>query len=246
MKIAITVLILALVSVAIAEVGRTATTPKPVDILIGKVSVAYEKAVTDADVAYAKSVAPALKRYGAYRDKAILRAGTSAIKRLTAARRGASELDGIKMEQETERIRVSLDEKVGSVSKVTPKVVTKVSVLAACGSKFQGHTYLAIISKSWVDAKKKCEAMGGHLAYIETDAEMAWIKQSFGGSGRLWLGAAVDNGKLKWLNGKAVNPSFLRRGFAGNAKTFGRLDGESISSEGPNDKGTIGFICEWE
>jgi len=172
-------------------------------------------------------------------------AGKIAIKKLNDARRAVSEIEGIKLEQQIEAVRKSLDEKVGNVAE--PK--TKVSVLAACGTKFQGHTYLVIIARgiSWKDAKEKCEKMGGHLVYVETAEEMLFT-QKLGSQLPLWVGAAkAKEGDWRWLNKKPVIARFWHSGYPQKGRgpcTMIMTNGNLCSVE--VEHGVRGFICEWE
>jgi hypothetical protein len=238
-KITIALLLIASTSAVIAEV---ATKKTPADILIERVMGAYEKSVQDADDYYGKLAAPIQKR----RDGKIVAAGDTAIKKLTTARRSVSEIDGIKLEQQISIVRKSLDEKVGDV----PNVTRKAPVLAVCGVKFKEHTYLAFLSKAnWKEANAMCKKMGGHLVYIETADEMAFIVKAFGG--RLWVGAtdAHKEGDWRWGNRKPVGKSLWGAGEPNNSKKTqhsatlrrGALDDVALS-----EKTTVGFVCEWE
>jgi len=213
-KIAIALLLVACASVVIAKVA-----PKkaPVDILIERVMGTYEKSVKDADAYYKKYTAPVQKR----RDGKIVAAGDIAIKKLNSARRSVSEVEGIKLEQQIAVVRESLSEKVGNVSEVK----SKVSVLAACGIKYKGHTYLAIASSvNWKEANLLCRKMGGHLVYIETVEEFVMMKRLFG-TYRLWTGASKVKRQWKWGNGKSVDPKIWVKGYPKNY-TYGVMHGE--------------------
>jgi hypothetical protein len=239
-KITIALLLMALTAVVIAEV---ATKKSPVDILIERVMGTYEKSVKDADDYYGKYAAPIQKR----RDGKIIAAGDMAIKKLTAARRSVSEIDGIKLEQQIAVVRKSLDEKVGDI----PTVTRKAPVLALCGVKYKGHTYLTIASNAnWKEAVVLCKKMGGHLVYMETEEERVFLAKTFPGT--LWVGAtdAHKEGDWRWGNGKPVAKYLWCKGQPQNARgedygilhpSKGRMLHDAVLSWP-----VVGFICEWE
>ena len=252
MKQTLTALLIVLLFATIVVLAAEKATEKSnADILIARIKGDYEKAINDADAFYEKFTAPTLKRYGDVRDKKILTAGSNAIRRLTAARREVSELGGIRMEKEIEKIRKSIDGKVGNAPKVTPKV----SVLKACGVSFKGHTYLAIASgANWKEADAMCKKMGGHLAYAETAEELTFIAKAFRGVG-LWVGATVAHkkGDWRWGNGKPIAKSLWHKGEPNNKggdENYAALSsskGERLLIDAPvNYSSVVGFICEWE
>lgn len=216
------------------------------DVLIERIQADYALALKQADQFYEKYSAP----YAKTRDRKIITAGNVAIRRLGAARKQVSELDGIKLEKEIAKIRKSLDEQTGGEPKITPKV----SVMKACGIKFKGHTYLGIASvASSKQAAAMCKKMGGHLVYIETPEELAFLSKTF--RERLWVGAsdAHKEGNWRWGNGKLVDTKL----WAPNepSDSTGRENYAELLIRGPisnlNDttgesSGLIGFICEWE
>jgi hypothetical protein len=76
-----------------------------------------------------------------------------------------------------------------------------------------GNSYFKVVPerKSWWDAKKRAEEMGGHLATIDSPEENQWLAETFfkGGVYCVWIGARKDaGGHWKWVNGKPF-------GFAG-------------------------------
>jgi len=249
-KKTLTILVLVLLPAAIAGLAaEDAAKESAADILIARISADYSKALEDADAIYAKSAAPVLKRYAHSRDQKILTAGNNAIRRLTSARKRASELDGVRMEQEIEKIRKSLDERIGDA----PKVLPRTPAPEACGASFKGHTYLAIALKTnWKEAAAMCKKMGGHLAYLETEEELAFITKTFPNL-RLWVGAtdAHKEGDWRWGNRKPVartlwskvEPSRL----AGEnyALVFDGKD-RMLHDVTVNHSGVGGFLCEWE
>ena len=217
------------------------------DILIARIKADYAKALKKADEAYVKNTA----KWRITRDKRILGEVKKAIGRLNTARKGVSEIDGINMEKEIEKIRVSSNAQIGKEPIITPKI----SVLKACGVSFKGHTYLAITSNAnWKEAAALCKKMGGHLVYIETAEESAFLTKTFR-EARLWVGAtdAHKEGYWRWGNGKPIAKNLWHYLEPDNWQ--GKQDcAVLVSSKGLrlmcdmsfNHTSVIGFICEWE
>jgi hypothetical protein len=246
-KQTLTGLIVVLLLASIVALAADKPSKSAANILIPRIKSDYAKALKDADAFYAKYAAP----YQKARDKKIITAGNTAIRRLNAARKQVSEIDGIKMEKEIAIIRKSLDDQFGNTSKVTPKT----SVLKACGVSFKGHTYLAIASKAnWKEADALCKKMGGHLAYAETLEELAFIDKAFRGV-QLWVGAsdAHKEGDWRWGDRKPVDKNSWMESEPNNkggSENYAAL----AAGKGPrllidvdlNYSSVVGFVCEWE
>lgn len=119
-------------------------------------------------------------------------------------------------------------------------------------AQFGGHHYKVYKArKDWHAARKACKKWGGHLAYIETAEEMAFIRKLVGGS-RIWVGAtdAQAEGRWRWLNGQRVR---TWRGFWHRKEPTGQA-GEnyaSVRSDGlmdttVNRPDVVGYLCEWD
>ena len=252
MKQTLTALLVVLLFATIVILAAEKATEKSdADIVIARIKADYVKALGDADAFYKKYTAPTLKRYGDARDKRIITAADNAIRRFNAARKGVSDLDGVKMEKEIAKIRKSLDAQFGEA----PKVTLQPPVMKVCGASFKGHTYLAIASgANWKEAAELCKKMGGHLAYIETAEELAFLAKAFRG-GALWVGAtdAHKAGDWRWGNGKPLARNLWGQGEPGTNKdehyaTLWSKGQERMLNDYPLDPGisVTGFICEWE
>jgi len=73
-----------------------------------------------------------------------------------------------------------------------------------------GKTYQAFVDAcTWADAKQKCEAAGGHLAYITSDEDWNQAISVLSGTGLryVWLGGSNDGSTItaSWLNGSNLN-----------------------------------------
>ncbi|MDB5340173.1 MAG: C-type lectin domain family 4 er E-like, partial [Planctomycetaceae bacterium] len=75
-------------------------------------------------------------------------------------------------------------------------------------TKFGGHEYAYIDKKAtWYMAKMHCERMGGHLVFVESPQELAFLDRMTEGGSTFWLGAS-DHEKddtYLFLNGQPVN-----------------------------------------
>lgn len=251
-KITILLLITVFTSVVIAEVAKKKSS---VDILIEKTMETYEKSVKDADETYKKYMAPKKRLLSERRDKEIIRVGDVAIKKLesTIKRTNATD-EGIKLkqqlEQQIEKVRQSISDKVGSVAEI--KNESKLSVLVACGKKYKGHTYLAIssngIQHGWKTAKDICEKMGGHLAYIETADELAFLNKSYGAM-PLWIGGTDEHkrGDWRWLNGEPMDKFLLGKiNVTKNNLNYMFYANHKVGNSPEKNRGINGFICEWD
>ena len=66
---------------------------------------------------------------------------------------------------------------------------------------------------SWEDARKKCEAAGGHLAYITSEEDWAKVINALNGTGLkyVWLGGttsiSADETRITatWLDGSSIS-----------------------------------------
>jgi hypothetical protein len=85
----------------------------------------------------------------------------------------------------------------------------------SCINPFRGHYYQAFKADgiTWHEAKKRCEAMGGHLVTVEDERENQGITWAFKGTwvaagvfqgvfARWWMGASAEDGKWSWVNGE--------------------------------------------
>ena len=72
---------------------------------------------------------------------------------------------------------------------------------------FRGHSYKVFnTGKTWDDAKKYCENLGGHLATITSQTEQTFLANliSAGSRNHYWLGATDENdeGNWQWVTGE--------------------------------------------
>ena len=74
-----------------------------------------------------------------------------------------------------------------------------------CAADYQGHTYKIYAgSPTWAEARREAEALGGHLATLESSGELSAVRKLSAKFGKTcWLGARY-NGAWKWVDGKKV------------------------------------------
>ena len=109
---------------------------------------------------------------------------------------------------------------------------------------FNGHTYVLVDeAMTWKQAKAYCEARGGYLATITSQAEQDVIVGLITGAKKdyYWLGATDEEteGEWKWITGEAFS-------FFGPAKTFDdAYDGEDYLQIYTNYNGDASQLGYW-
>jgi hypothetical protein len=131
---------------------------------------------------------------------------------------------------------------------------------------FGGHRYKLVREEcTWTDAKKKCEEMGGHLAYIESRDEQKvisdWLKAYFElnkatlpDGPTVWIGAEEKGaeGKWQWLNGQPFGFTQWRGHHPHrveadrNVLSMSMTGGEWINLWDRIHPGTLFFLCEFD
>jgi len=132
---------------------------------------------------------------------------------------------------------------------------------------FGGHSYLLVDSApgkklKWNEAKARSEAMGGHLATVNSRAELEWMQKTFrnvpAANGldrdtyRLWLGGINDiqnPDRWTWVTGEPFDRALWQGAGPGDAKA-GISQGLSWYGLGWDDapEGTFArfFLVEWD
>jgi len=117
--------------------------------------------------------------------------------------------------------------------------------------QFGGHHYKVYkVRKDWHAARKACKGRGGHLAYIETAEEMAFIRKLVGGS-RIWVGATDERqeGRWRWLNGQRVRTwrgLWHRKEPTGSAgENYASVTSDGLMDTTVNRSDVGGYLCEW-
>ncbi|MFX0183436.1 MAG: lectin-like protein [Candidatus Hodarchaeota archaeon] len=118
---------------------------------------------------------------------------------------------------------------------------------------FNGHEYQLInISKTWHEAKKDCEARGGHLVTITSSKENEFVS-NLAGSFWIWIGLTdeLNEGDWQWVTGESVTYDNWGLGEPNDASgedyTEMHADG-SWNDIGPPSSPDISYyyVCEWD
>lgn len=132
-----------------------------------------------------------------------------------------------------------------------PKTVQRPANIPAGAEKFGDHYYKVYTTRvSWHEAKKRCEAAGGHLACVESKQENDFLTRI--AKGRLCFLGGTDSGAegdWRWINGKSL--TFTNWGPNEPNNAHGGEHYLAIVSKGQwNDREAAhrvikGYICEW-
>tara|TARA_B100000427_G_C15360623_1_gene529668 strand:+ start:356 stop:841 length:486 start_codon:yes stop_codon:yes gene_type:complete len=127
--------------------------------------------------------------------------------------------------------------------------------------KWNGHWYAYFPEGcNWETAIKKCERLGGHLAYAETKEENDFLlslyekSKKVGNSQGVWLGGTdkKNEGDWVWLSGKPITTPLWGDGEPNNRDgiqhyMFMQVAGEDYGAWGDLEPtGLFGVFCEWE
>lgn len=118
----------------------------------------------------------------------------------------------------------------------------------------ENHYYKIFDEKvSWNEAKQKCEAMGGHLATITSEAEQSVVNYYNKSRKRLWIGAYRDDKYIwYWVTGeKFVYTNWCDGEPNNSSNVISNEDCVSLWSDGWNDLNNnsaeqSGYLCEWD
>ena len=132
---------------------------------------------------------------------------------------------------------------------------------------FQGKRFKVFRGElTWHEAKAKCEAIGGHLAIVTSDAESNFVNTSISEAGlkAAWLGATDEqaegrwlwvDGTVMWVNGRAMGyTNWHESGQQPNNKGDGEHYLMSILSQGGkwgdqpdhSEQWHPGYVCQWD
>ena len=130
---------------------------------------------------------------------------------------------------QTETTEMAAETEPPAAETAAPEIETKISVVTVIEQvtvpqtdspsvyavpQPAGKTYQAFVDAcTWADAKQKCEAAGGHLAYITSDEDWNQAISVLSGTGLryVWLGGSTyisnDGSTItaSWLNGSNLN-----------------------------------------
>ncbi len=114
--------------------------------------------------------------------------------------------------------------------------------------KFGGHAYALIKEPAtWHIAKLRCEEMGGHLAFINSDGEEAFIGKLCGKT-TAWIGATDEGEEGKWHNidGTPLSLTHALYDNAGTGEHWMTWDGISQHFNDLSTNARGSYVCEWD
>ena len=130
--------------------------------------------------------------------------------------------------------------------KRSPESIRKVKMAPPKDAvEINGHHYKRFMTaKSWEDAKKACEDIGGHLVTLSDAAEWKAVVTIAGGH-RLWVGCsdAKSEGEWKWLDKSDYFPWLPGQPNGGRSSNNGCLYSGQLVDDGFANRA---YICEWD
>jgi WD40 repeat protein/tRNA A-37 threonylcarbamoyl transferase component Bud32 len=118
---------------------------------------------------------------------------------------------------------------------------------------FNHHRYfLCFNPKTWKDAEKYAESVGGHLATITSKEEYDWIRETFSLDSNFWLGGTKRqyDGNWEWVTGEEWQFTMWKKGEPNNYEGRENCIEMGINCEYCwNDlcrDNVIPFLIEWE
>jgi serine/threonine protein kinase len=145
----------------------------------------------------------------------------------------------------------------------SPATLTRSVPLDA--KSLNGHAYKFFPEQlSWHEAKKRCEALGGHLVIIETPEENAFLAKLITDGGKIdsWIGATDEGfeGQWRWVDGRNMTWTNWFKQQPNNkagVEHFGLMSNRKLVdgfigwewSDQPNESQAQhqpGYICEWD
>lgn len=224
--------------------------------VLDSVVQAYQKFVAETEIERNRQKAVLIKRYTAALD--------NLIKQLM---QGNKIEDATAVQAEKDRVAFELadaESKIPVVTNSVSRVVVETRparpsrrlMIPKEAVKFNGHHYLFVgEKKTWHEAKKACEAMGGHLVTISGEAENKFLASITGGH-RVWIGMYRDKSKtitMVWVDG---TPLKFTAWFRGEPNNLGGVEdyvdylvwqGNPIWCDRADSFDLIGgYVCEWD
>ena len=139
--------------------------------------------------------------------------------------------------------------------KVEFSVLEREVFAPSASAEFNGNKYeIYDVNMSWIEAKAKCEELGGHLVTVNNEDEMNAVHQlmSQGQYAMHWLGITDEEQEGAWkdITGNVLVYSNWRAGSPdndNNVEHYGLILNDGTWGDVSNMyPGEIGFICEYE
>lgn len=114
---------------------------------------------------------------------------------------------------------------------------------------FAGHAYKLFTEKlTWLEAKKRCEDMGGHLVCITSKEEDEFVRRLLGNERRIFIGLQRIGRSWKWVSGEPLKYKNWRagQGSRDTRETASVLwDNIEVWDDHYIEDIENGFVCEW-
>ncbi len=114
--------------------------------------------------------------------------------------------------------------------------------------KFGGHTYALIKEPAtWHVAKRRCEIMGGHLAYVKGAKELEFVGK-LAGQNVAFLGATDEEheGDWRWLDGSKWTPKPREADNDKGTQHVLSWDGTRKRLDDTYSCDRMPYVCEWD
>jgi hypothetical protein len=115
--------------------------------------------------------------------------------------------------------------------------------------EYEGHRYKVFYEQlPWAEARRRCEELGGHLAYVEDGLEQSYVA-GIPHRPQAWLGGTdqQQEGQWRWLNGAPLEYTRWNTGRPDNQKGNENYLCMTGSGAWDDEAGHVplGYICEW-
>jgi hypothetical protein len=195
---------------------------------------AWKAEIAEADARYAE----AMQKHAARRKAAEIKAGVVWLKGMEEEIADVARTDATTSQGLVAKVAAARQ-----AGRVPPE-------LPAVRATFGGHQYaLMNPGKTWDEARKHCEQMGGHLLLIDSEAEEAFILSNLGGSD-FWVGATAlySPGKYLRLDGAPFRGYKARFSQNDNNKEQKSVAWRAGAKEWDDNEDGLRYpyVCEWE
>lgn len=212
---------------------------------VDKILKEFKEKRSEADAQYCTQLQPYVERLEKKRRLTMSAANKKARSKLQKLLQKAEQADD-------QTALNSIHKSIEETDKAAPPPSVKAKgTIRDIATRFEGHYYIIIATQvDWYRARKMCKTVGGHLVYIETPEELAFLLKRMVGIGNVWVGATDEHkeGDWRWLNKKPVRKFVWhdRQPDGKRRKNFGVLFRNGLHDAADSSNWISGFICEWD
>ena len=129
-----------------------------------------------------------------------------------------------------------------SLLKQIPQTIEKLKALAHV---VENHRYLLVpLESTWMEAKKICEELGGHLAVIRNQKTADDLQARVTAESEFWIGLYAENQKLAWITGETCDFQKIDAKQIGSGAFY--LNSYGSWTEDNRREKSHGFCVEWD